>query len=483
MSILQGLEPAAVFHYFEEICSIPHTSFHEKQLSDYCAEFARKKGLSFTQDAMGNLFIAADATHGYEDAEPVIIQGHLDMVGEKDLDCPLDLEKDGLQIYVNEDQIRAKGTTLGADNGIAVAYALALLDSENIPHPPLEIILTVSEEAGLIGASAMDLSSCKGRKFINLDSEEEGIFTVGCAGGRRAECNIPIRRVMKTGYYVNLSLTGLLGGHSGMEINKGRANANTLLGRFLLLLNEKIPYGLLELSGGTKENAIPKESSAALIISSKHSKIVEDTIAEFQDILRCEFASSDPDICFTGVVDTEEEETELVLDNFSLEKILTILNLTPNGVQAMCADLPGLVETSMNLGITNLENETFQMRVSIRSSVSSMKELLSMKLKHLVYMMDGTIEFSGDYPAWPYKKDSKLRDLCLQIYKEQYGKEPEIQLIHAGLECGIFSDKLPGLDCISFGPNLTDVHTTREALSISSVQRVWEYLKALLAAR
>lgn len=483
MSILQGLEPAAVFHYFEKICSIPHTSFHEKALSDYCADFARKKGLSYTQDAMGNLMIIAEATSGYEQEDTIMIQGHLDMVGEQDSDCPLNLEKDGLQIYIDGDLIRAKGTTLGGDDGIAVAYALAILDAEDLAHPRLEILLTVGEEAGLIGASAMNLSSCKGRKLINIDSEEEGIFTVGCAGGRRACCDIPIRRAMKTGYYTTLTLTGFLGGHSGTEINKGRANANTLLGRLLLFLDEQMPYGLVELSGGSKENAIPKESSATLIIAPKYTNLFADTIQKFRESIHQEFQTSDPDICLLTDVDTDEEETELVLDSFSLEKVLTVLNFIPNGVQTMSADLPGLVETSMNLGVIKLENENLQIRVSIRSSVSSAKEYLSLKLKHLLYMMDGTCEFMGDYPAWPYRKDSALRKRCIQIYKEQYGKEPEIQLIHAGLECGIFSDKLPGLDCISFGPNLTDVHTTREALSISSVQRVWEYLKALLATR
>lgn len=483
MSILQGLEPASVFHYFEEICAIPHTSYHEQQLSDYCAAFAKDHGLFYQQDDMGNILIVADATPGYANEESVILQGHLDMVGDKTADCTLDLEKDGLELYIDGDFIRAKGTTLGGDDGIAVAYGLAILDAKDIPHPRLEVIFTVSEEVGLLGASAMDLSICKARKMINVDSEIEGIFTAGCAGGRRGWCTIPVNRAMKRGLLCTITLNGLLGGHSGTEIHKGRANANVLMGRFLLTLKEEISYGLLELSGGAKENVIPKESKAVLIVSDDDIEELKETIDEFQKLMETEYGTSDPDIKISFAVDDIEDEIELVLDNPSLDRVITLLALMPNGVQTMSADLPGLVESSLNNGFMLLENDSFQIRLSIRSSVASIKDFISAKVRQLTEMMDGSVEFMGDYPAWPYARNSKLRDQCIQIYKEQYGKEPKVELLHAGLECGIFSGKIEGLDCISFGPDLIDIHTPNEHMSISSVQRVWDFLKALLAAK
>lgn len=483
MNILKGLEPESVFRYFEEICSIPHTSYHEKQLSDYCVAFAKEHGLFCQQDEMGNILIVAEATPGYEDEDSVILQGHLDMVGDKTADCTLDLEKDGLEIYIDGDFVRAKGTTLGGDNGIAVAYGLAILDAKDIPHPRLEVIFTVSEEVGLLGASAMDLSICKARKMINVDSEIEGIFTAGCAGGRRGWCTIPVSRAMKRGILCNIALTGLLGGHSGTEIHKGRANANVLMGRFLLTLNEEISYGLLELSGGAKENVIPKESKAALVVSDKDIDDLKEAIENFQAMMSAEYGTSDPDIKLQLTINDIEEEIELVLDDYSLNRVLTLLTLMPNGVQTMSADLPGLVESSLNNGVMLLENDSFQTRLSIRSSVASIKEFISAKAKHLTEMMGGSVDFAGDYPAWPYARNSKLRDQCIQIYKEQYGEEPKVELLHAGLECGIFAGKIEGLDCISFGPDLIDIHTPNEHMSISSVQRVWEFLKALLAAK
>ena len=483
MNILKGLEPASVFHYFEEICAIPHTSFHEKQLSDYCVAFAKEHGLFCQQDEMGNILIVTDATSGYEDEPSVILQGHLDMVGDKTADCTLDLEKDGLQLYIDGDFIRAKGTTLGGDDGIAIAYGLAILDSKDIPHPRLEVIFTVSEEVGLLGASAMDLSICKARKMINVDSEIEGVFTAGCAGGRRAWCTIPISRAMKRGILCNITLSGLLGGHSGTEIHKGRANANVLMGRFLLTLNNEISYGLLELSGGAKENAIPKESKAALIVSEKDIDELKETIEAFQTMMNTEYGTSDPGIRIHLSIDDIDDEIELVLDDYSMNRVLTLLTLMPNGVQTMSADLPGLVESSLNNGVMLLENESFQTRLSIRSSAASIKEYIASQVNQLTEMMGGSVDFAGDYPAWPYARNSKLRDQCVQIYKEQYGEEPKVELLHAGLECGIFAGKIEGLDCISFGPDLIDIHTPNEHMSISSVQRVWEFLKALLAAK
>lgn len=483
MRVLENLEPAKVFYYFEEISRIPHTSHHEQALSDYCASFAKERNLTYKQDAMGNILIFSPATAGYEEIETIMIQGHLDMVGAKTASCTRNLEKDGLDLFIDGDFIHAKGTTLGGDDGIAVAYTLALLDSDDIPHPRLEILLTVCEEVGLLGAAAVDLSSCCARKLINLDCENEGIFVAGCAGGRRAVGNIPLQRSMKTGIYVKASISGLLGGHSGGDIQKGRGNAIRLMGRFLLMLHDKFSYGLIDLSGGEKDNVIPSECSASLIVHPRNLDALHETAAEFEAAMASEYGTSDPNVKLSLICDTDEEETEFILTSFSLEKVLTILNLMPNGIASMSADLPGLVETSCNMGVVSLEEETMRFRISVRSSLPSGKEMLSSKIRHLTKMADGDCFFEGDYPAWSFQKNSPFRDTCLSIYKEMFQKDASIEIIHGGLECGILSNKLPGLDCISFGPDIFDVHSVKERMNISSVQRMWEYLKAVLAAK
>lgn len=479
MNALYKLEPAKVFYYFEEICKIPHTSYNEQAISDYCVDFAKEHNYTYQQDNMGNVIIFADATAGYEDADTIMIQGHLDMVGEKTAECTLDMEKEGLKLIVDGDIIRADGTTLGGDDGIAIAYALAILDSDDIPHPALEVVFTVSEEVGLLGASAIDLSNCKAKNMLNIDSEVEGILTVGCAGGLRAQCHIPINRVTKKGNVCTITIDGLVGGHSGTEIHKGRANANTLMGRFLLLLRESAYFDLIEMSGGTKENVIPKQSSATILIDNTMS--VQMAIEDFISQMRAEYGTADPDIAVKFELGHVEEVS--VLDSTSLKQILTTINLMPNGVQAMSMDLPGLVETSLNIGVMSLTEDELSLRVSIRSAITSAKETLAKKIRMLTMTLGGRVEYSGEYPAWPYRRDSELRDLCIDIYEKQYGTKPFVEMLHAGLECGIFSDKMPNMDCISFGPDLIDIHTPNEHMSISSVARVWEFLKAILAAK
>ena len=485
MRVLQNLEPSLVFQYFEEICGIPHTSYNEKQLSDYCVAFAKEHGYAYEQDSIGNVIIFAPATRGYEHVEPIILQGHLDMVGDKTADCPLDLEKDGLQLSVDRYHIRAKGTTLGADNGIAIAYALAILSDNNIPHPPLEVVFTVREEVGLIGATYIDLSSCKAKRMLNMDSEDEGILMAGCAGGIRVLSKIPVDRSTKRGHYCTLTLSGLLGGHSGLEIHKGRVNAIVTLGRILQTLDTKTTFGIVGLVGGTKPNVIPKDSKATLIVPAEELENFKATVAQLQADLSAEFGTVDPNLTLLLDIDESEEEVELILDNNSQKRVLAMLNLIPNGVQSMSADLPGLVETSMNTGVLALTDDGDHLIVetSIRSSVPTAKFAFVEKVQQLASLLMGYTETSGDYPAWPYARESKLRDLCIKLYKDQYDEEPQVDIMHAGLECGIFSAKIPGLDCISIGPNLKDVHSPNEHLSISSVQRVWEYIKGNLAAK
>ena len=479
MKVLQNLEPAKVFHYFEEICSIPHTSFHEKEISDYLVAFAKERNIYYEQDQLGNILIIAPATEGYENAEPVILQGHTDMVGDKAPDCDIDLEKDGLHLGIDGDWIYAKGTTLGGDDGIAVAYALAILDSDDIPHPRLEIVLTVSEEVGLIGASAIDLSSCQAKRLLNIDSEEEGIFTVGCAGGIRVQSDIPVKRVPSSGLCLDFKFEGILGGHSGIEINNGLANANALMGRFFMALKKACNFDVIILSGGVKENVIPKDAQFSLLVNSADLMVAEDVLNDFNSEIKSEYAAADPNVnlvmASAGVSDA------YVLDAESKEKLLTALNLMPNGVQAMCVDLPGLVETSLNMGVVSLTNDNLQLCFSVRSSVSSSKAYITNKITQLTEFLGGSVSCSGEYPAWPLARESKFREQCIEVYKNLYGEEPQVVTIHAGLECGILSEKIPGLDCISIGPNLKEIHTIKERASISSIARVWEFIKAVLA--
>ena len=480
MSALTGLEPASFFHYFEEICGIPHTSHHEKALSDYCVQFAKAHGLACRQDEMGNLLIKAPATPGYEKEPGLILQGHLDMVGDKTADCPLDLEKDAIHPVVDGGYVCAEGTTLGGDDGIAVAYALAVLDAKDIPHPALEVVLTVCEEVGLLGASAMDFSDLEGRMLVNIDSEEEGVLTAGCAGGRRVECHLPIARVPVTGTAVKADVIGLVGGHSGTEIHKGRANAIALLGRWLTLLTENgVDYAALTLSGGAKENVIPKESSITLVLPTGITEGVHTAAAQFAAQVQAEYGMADPAIRLQL---TEQGCGAFsALDADSTQRLRKALLLMPWGVQAMSMDVPGLVETSLNLGVAEMDEQEAILRFSIRSSVPSAKELLSCKVQTLTELLGGSVRFHGDYPAWTYARESALRDRCVAVYEAQYGKKPQIAALHAGLECGILSGKIEGLDCISFGPNLLHVHTPNERADIASVARVWEYLKAILA--
>lgn len=481
MKVLQGLEPASVFGFFEEICNIPHISYHEKELSDYCVNFAKERGFYYEQDKLGNVIIIGEATPGYEDVEPVMIQGHLDMVGDKVPACPIDMEKEPIQLLVEGDYLTADGTTLGGDDGIAVAYGLALLDAKNISHPRLEVVLTVSEEVGLLGATDIDLSCCKAKRLLNIDSEEEGVFTAGCAGGLRADCIIPVETEVKNGVVCEIRTQGFLGGHSGIEINKGRANGNTMMGRFLMFLKEKVEFDMISIVGGVKDNVIPKNVLAKLLVSECDLEALKATISEFNGFLDVEFAVADPDIEL--VLEVREVAECKVLSACSKDKVITALNLMPNGVQTMSMDLPDLVETSLNMGVIKIDETEMSLCFSVRSSLASAKDFIATKLKQLTEALGGTISYRGEYPGWPYARNSKLRDLCVKVYKEQYGKEPKIEVIHAGLECGILSSKMEELDCISIGPDMFDVHTPDEKICISSIARVWEFLKALLAEK
>ena len=475
-NILAHLEPKEVFRYFEELAAIPHGSGNTKQIADYCEQFAKDRGLPHARDAHDNVVIIREAAAGYKTAAPVLLQGHLDMVCEKTPGCRKDMEKEGLDLAEEKGWVYAKGTTLGGDDGIAVAMMLALLAEKELPAPRLECIITSDEEVGMLGAAAWQPTLITGRNMINLDSEEEGIFTVSCAGGNRTYCRLPITREPVTGQAVTVKIAGLVGGHSGVEINKGRANADMLLGRLLTAIRSAMPCRILSVAGGQKDNAIPTEAEAGLFCGD--TAALTALAAEWQTRLRHEYAPIEPGLTVT--VAACGEKTADAMTEESADRVLCLLLCVPNGVQAMSGSLPGLVQTSLNLGILTTGEDAVELHFGVRSSLASQKEMLTERLTVLTRQLGGSVEVFGDYPAWEYRAESPLRELMCEVYREQYGAEPKIEAIHAGLECGLLCEKLPGLDCVSIGPELLEIHTPRERMSVASVGRVWRFVREVL---
>lgn len=478
MAVLENLKPERVFHYFEEITRIPHGSGNTDEISSYLVTFAQEHGLRSIRDESNNVIIFKDAAPGYENAPGVILQGHVDMVCEKLPGSAHDFEKDPLTLHVEDDYIFAEGTTLGGDDGIAVAYALAVLEDKALPHPALEAVFTVDEEIGLLGAAALDASPLKGKYLINLDSEEEGILWVGCAGGMTAVSELPVNYRECSGVCCEVEVSGLLGGHSGAEIDKIRANATILLARLLHEFREIGEYDLVSLEGGQKDNAIPRQAKAVLLTTEDDAARLQEYGQTFAAALKKEYTGTDEGIQVS--VMKKGKSTEQAIHPVSREKVLFFLMNYPNGIQKMCGFIDGLVETSCNLGITRLENGFLSCSTSVRSSVSSAKMALSDRICYLTEFLGGDYEIEGDYPSWEYRQDSELRPLMVEVYKDMYKEEPAVQVIHAGLECGLFYEKIPGLDCVSVGPDMQDIHTSEEKLSISSTARVYEYLLEVL---
>lgn len=475
MGVLDQVEPKKVFHFFEEICQIPHGSRNTKQISDYLAAFAAQRNLECHQDSSNNIIIIKAASEGYEASAPVILQGHMDMVCEKAPDCRKDMAKEGLDLVLDGDTVYAKGTTLGADDGIAVAMGLAILDDDTLAHPRLEAVFTVDEEIDMLGANTLDTGLLKGRRLINLDSEEEGIFTVGCAGGATTQCKLPLAREKAAGKAYAVKVSGLVGGHSGAEIHKGHVNANGLLARLLLHLTKAVDYALVSFTGGNKDNAIPVEAEAVLVTEDAHGLV--QACRAFEELLHNELRVREPRVTVTV---SPAAAGELPMTKESRNRVLCLLANLPNGVQVMSADIPGLVQTSLNLGVVRTEKDLLTARSLLRSSLDSEKHMLIERITSLAALLQGRVELSNEYPGWEYAPVSPLRDLFVQVYWEQYGKAPKVETIHAGLECGLFAAKLPGLDCISLGPTLTDIHTYRERLHIASIQRTWQLVLEVL---
>lgn len=478
--VLKNLEPKAVFYYFEQICNIPHGSGNVEQISNYLVQFAKERNLEYYQDAIKNVIIVKEATEGYEAEEPVIIQGHMDMVAVKKPDCDIDMEKEPLRLAVNGDSIYAEGTSLGGDDGIAVAYALALLDAEDIAHPRLEVVITVDEETGMDGAREIDLSMLKGHRMLNLDSEEEGIFLTSCAGGARANCYLPLERESREGVAYEIVINGLQGGHSGCEIDKERGNSNCLMGRLFAELDENVKYGILHIEGGLADNAIPRETMANVLVF-ENAEVLEENIRDFEQRVKRELETKDPS--FQVLLKKKECMTAEVITETATKRTVQLLFTLPNGIQAMSADVKGLVETSLNMGIVKTEKDRLCVEISVRSSIESAKAALLRKVVMITELCGGSCVVGGEYPGWAYRKNSPLRDKMVDVYRRMYGREPEIQAIHAGLECGLLAKKIADLDCVSLGPDMKNIHTTEETLSISSAKRVWEYCLEVLKQR
>lgn len=481
MRITEQLEPNRVFYYFEEIASIPHGSKNTKKISDYCVEFAKAHGLKYYQDDYNNVIIIKEACAGCESKAPIIIQGHLDMVCEKEPGCSKNMDTEGLDLYIDGDVLRAKGTTLGGDDGIAVAIALALLEDDSLKAPRLEVVLTTDEEIGMIGASNIDVSMLKGRTLLNIDSEAEGILTVSCAGGVEAHCTIPVEVDNVDGKCIRLQVTGLTGGHSGIEIIKKRANANVIMGRLLNYLYNNLDFLIININGGLKDNAIPNSCVAHIQVDDSNVVIsrLGQMVAEFRDKIKDEFSDTDPDMHIEYDY-APDEEFELPMTMDSTKIILKTMSELPDGIVKMSDDIEGLVQTSLNNGILTTEEEALNLVFCIRSSVDSEKWELTKRVQAIVEAAGGKLNAASDYPGWAYLKDSPLRETMIEQFTKQYGNAPVVEAVHAGVECGIFAAKLPGLDAVSYGPDLKEIHTYRESMNIASVARVYELTRNVI---
>lgn len=484
MSVLGHLEPKSVFHYFEEICRIPHGSGNVRQISDYLKRFAQERGLECIQDELSNIIIIKDATKGYEQEEPIILQGHMDMVAVSKPGFDIDMTRDPLRIYIENGRICAEGTSLGGDDGVAVAYALALLDANDISHPRLEVILTVDEETGMEGAREIDLSMLRGKRLINLDQEEEGVIITSCAGGARVDIRIPMQRQTASKENIQLlkiKISGLLGGHSGIEINKGRGNANYILGRLLKGLTEQFPIQIVVMTGGQADNAIPRESEATILVDVTQVDAAIAYVKKEESVIRQELGDNDAGLTIVCEAANSQADLSGCYDTESTVQAIACLCELPNGVIAMSRELEGLVQTSLNLGVVSMEQDELRLSYAVRSSVDSDKDKLCQQMVEIAEKSGARAEVSNSYPGWAYRVDSPLRDIVTEVYEKMYGRKPVLEAIHAGVECGILAAKIPGLDCVSIGPDMSNVHTAEESLDIVSVQRMWEYLCGILA--
>ena len=475
--IPENLNPSRLWQHFDAIRKIPHCSGNEKPLGDYVCSVAEKKGFDIKRDPAGNILIGKPAVSGHERAPVLVLQGHLDMVCEKNSDSDHDFTKEPLDVIVDGEWITAQGTTLGADNGIGLASMLAVLDDSALAHGPLEFLFTVDEETGLIGASSLKSDFLKGRILLNLDSEEEGAFFIGCAGGGDSEITLPIERTKagdKTA--VKIQLTGLRGGHSGIDIQTGRGNATQLLAR--MLADILLPIHLIDLEGGNKHNAIPREATANLAVSRDRMKELENALRNKFSEIQFEYKTVEKEMALN--IRPLDQPSASPMDKDSQNRFLSLVVGLPHGVIAMSQEIPELVETSNNLAIVRCSENEIKIHTSSRSSILSALEATRKKIEAVASLAGAKTKHLEGYPAWTPNLESPLLQIMKTIYKNQYHKTPGIKAIHAGLECGIIGEKFPGMDMISFGPDLQNPHSPDERVHIGSVERFWKLLTSVL---
>ena len=478
---INGWKPEKLFHFFEDVCAIPRGSGNEREISDFLVEFARARGLEVSQDEAMNVVIKKAGSVGAEGRPPVMLQGHMDMVCDSRAGVDHDFEKDGIDLVVKDGILTANGTTLGADNGVALALMMAVLDDEELVHPPLECVFTTEEEIGLGGAAALDKSQLSARIMINLDSEEEGIATVSCAGGARAHFIRKISREERNGTLVRIRIEGFLGGHSGMDIDKERQNAGLLAARIAERLMREGDAGIVVFSGGTKDNAIIRECEVSLVFSdSKDAARAEKAACDMAEAIEEETAPFEPDISWE--VSAEEGAAVLALTREDSRALTGLLRLAPNGVFRRNLHMDRFVEASSNIGIIQAEEDRLVIVAAPRSCSASLQKDTKARFAVLAETFGFELTYTGEYPGWDYQEDSRIREVFRESYRELTGKELKVEAIHAGLECGLFTGAIPGLDAISVGPQLENVHTPDESMSLESFAEFYELLKKVLAA-
>ncbi len=477
---IASLQPRLLFRHFADILAIPRGSGHEARAREYVIAWARSRGFEALTDAVGNVVVRVPATHGFEGAQTVVLQGHLDMVCEKNADVPHDFGKDPIPAYVDGDLIRSQGTTLGADNGIGIAAAMAAAEDTECRHGPLDLLFTVDEETGLSGAFNLDPSLIRGRILLNLDSEDEGVLYVGCAGGGDTTITLAASPapVPEGAVCLNIKVSGLKGGHSGLDIHKGRGNAIRILARAVAAGAglDGFQFGCLE--GGNKRNAIPREATGCVYLAADKAEEFVRKVREFADIIRTELGAADPGVT---VEVSRDPGACPAMDAATSGRLLRLLLALPHGPLAMSQDIPGLVETSSNLAVLKRDSERVTVLCNSRSSVSTALDAVRLGIVAAGELAGGTAERSGQYPGWRPNVDSPLLALTRKTWAEMTGTEPKVTAIHAGLECGVIAERVPGMDSISFGPTIRGAHSPDERVSIGSTARFYEFLKRLLA--
>ncbi len=469
--VLAGLKPEKVFEYFENISAIPRGSGNTEQISSYCAALAASKGLKYIKDGLGNVVIFKPASKGMESSEPVIIQGHLDMVCEKVHGSTHDFKKDGLKLIVDGDFVHADGTTLGGDDGIAVAMALALIDSDDLKHPPLEVVLTVDEEVGMDGAVGIDTSVLSGKRMINIDSEAEGYLWASCAGGKRVDILLPFKMTANSAPTYEIVIDGLHGGHSGEEIHHGYANSSNLMGELLARMLKAGSYNVASIVGGSMDNAITRESVCCICADdiAPLAACADSFLAE----LKVKYAGIDDGI---RISIKECDKSAECFDDESTAALAGLLSSFPAGIVKMSSEIKGLVQTSLNLGILRRKGDCTEFGFALRSNKNNERDELCERIINLGKAFGATATTHGEYPAWEFKKTSTMRDTMVEVFRELFDKELVVTAVHAGLECAVFSGKMKDLDCVSIGPDMNGIHSPEEKLSISSAARTWDFL-------